>query len=87
MKMYMKGNKRSRETSNPIPNTIAYAAIRNFLISKEFAETRDEYCIGKLDKKQVNQIMMDVKWLFKNYKDLEVLVLEDSDNKSIRFIL
>ena len=27
------------------------------------------------------------KWLFKNYKDLEVLVLEDSDNKSMRFIL
>ena len=68
-------------------SSLAYAAIRNFLISKEFAETRDEYCIGKLDKKQVNQIMMDVKWLFKNYKDLEVLVLEDSDNKSIRFIL
>lgn len=87
MKMYIKGNKRSRETSNSIPNTIAYAAIRNFLVSKEFADTREEYCIGNLDKNQVNQIMMDIKWLFKNYKDLEVLVMEDNENKSMRFIL
>ncbi|MCC3866161.1 hypothetical protein K0040_18045 [Terrisporobacter petrolearius] len=87
MKMYMKGNKRSKETSSPIPNTIAYAAIKNFLVSKEFAETREEYCIGKLDKKQVSQIMTDIKWLFRNYKDMEVLTIEDSDNKAIRFIL
>lgn len=87
MKMYMKGNKRSKEMSNPIPNTIAYAAIKNFLVSKEFAETREEYCIGKLNKTQVNQIMADIKWLFKNYKNLEVLVLEDNENKSMRFIL
>lgn len=86
MKMYMKGNKRSKETSNPIPNTIAYAAIKNFLVSKDFAETREEYCIGKLDKKQVSQIMTDIKWLFRNYKELEVLAIED-DNKAIRFIL
>lgn len=86
MKMYIKGNKRSKETSNPIPNTIAYAAIKNFLVSKDFAETREEYCIGKLDKKQVSQIMTDIKWLFRNYKELEVLAIEDN-NKAIRFIL
>ena len=87
MKMYVKGNKRCKETSNSIPNTIAYAAIKNFLVSKDFAETREEYCIGNLDKKQVSQIMADIKWLFRNYKDLEVLELEDSDNTTIRFIL
>lgn len=87
MKMYMNNNKRSKETSSSVPNAIAYTVIRNFLTSKEFAETREEYCIGKLDKSQVNQIMTDVKWLFKSYKNLEVLVLEDKDNKSIRFIL
>ena len=87
MKMYMKSNKRSKEISNTIPNTIAYAAIKNFLVSKDFAETREEYCIGKLDKKQVTQIMMDIKWLFRNYNDLEVLELEDSNNRNIRFIL
>ena len=48
---------------------------------------RSKYCIGKLDKNQVNQIMMDIKWLFRNYKDLEVLVIEDSDDRSMRFIL
>lgn len=87
MKMYMNNNKRSKETSSAVPNAIAYTVIRNFLTSKEFAETREEYCIGKLNKTQVNQIMTDVKWLFKSYKNLEVLVLEDKDNKSIRFIL
>ncbi|WP_455538812.1 hypothetical protein [Terrisporobacter sp.] len=87
MKMYMKSNRRSREISNPIPNAVAYAVIRNFLVSKEFEETREEYYISKLDKKQVNQIMTDIKWLFRNYKDLEVLTIEDSEKKSMRFIL
>ena len=25
--------------------------------------------------------MSDIKWLFRNYKDLEVLTIEDSENK------
>lgn len=87
MKMYMKDNKRSKETSNNVPNMIAYTAIKNFLVSNEFEETRSEYCIRNLDKQQVNQIMTDVKWLFKNYKDLEVLTIEDHENKTVRFIL
>ncbi len=87
MKMCMKGNKRSKEISNPIPNTIAYAAIKNFLVSKDFKETREEYCISNLNKNQITQIMTDIKWLFKTYPDLEVLVLEDVNNKTIRFIL
>ena len=40
MKMYMKDNKRSKETSNNVPNMIAYTAIKNFLVSNEFEETR-----------------------------------------------
>lgn len=87
MKMYMKSNKRSKETSSPVPNAIAYTVIRNFLVSKEFEDMRDEFCINNLDKNQVNQIMIDIKWLFRNYKDLEVLVLEDSEHKYTRFIL
>ena len=88
MKMYMKNNnKRSKEIGSAVPNTIAYTAIRNFLTSKEFSEAREEYCIEKLDKAQVNEIMTDIKWLFKNYKNLEVLVLEDKDNKTIKFVL
>ncbi len=87
MKMYMKSNMRSKEISNPIPNAIAYTVIRNFLLSKEFEESRKEYCIAKLDKNQINQIMSDIKWLFRNYKDLEVLTIEDSEHKSMRFIL
>ena len=31
--------------------------------------------------------MIDIKWLFRNYKDLEVLVLEDSEHKYTRFVL
>ena len=87
MKMYMKSNKRSKETSSPVPTAIAYTVIRNFLVSKEFEDMRDEFCINNLDKNQVNQIMIDIKWLFRNYKDLEVLVLEDSEHKYTRFVL
>ena len=87
MKMYMKSNKRSKETSSPVPNAIAYTVIRNFLVSKEFEDMRDEFCINNLDKNQVNQITIDIKWLFRNYKDLEVLVLEDSEHKYTRFVL
>ena len=87
MKMYIKSNKRSKETSSPVPNAIAYTVIRNFLVSKEFEDMRDEFCINNLDKNQVNQIMIDIKWLFRNYKDLEVLVLEDSEHKYTRFVL
>ena len=87
MKMYMKSNKRSKETSSTVPNAIAYTVIRNFLVSKEFEDMRDEFCINNLDKNQVNQIMIDIKWLFRNYKDLEVLVLEDSEHKYTRFVL
>ena len=87
MKMYMKSNKRSKETSSPVPNAVAYTVIRNFLVSKEFEDMRDEFCINNLDKNQVNQIMIDIKWLFRNYKDLEVLVLEDSEHKYTRFVL
>ena len=87
MKMYMKSNKRSKETSSPVPNAIAYTVIRNFLVSKEFEDMRDEFCINNLDKNQVNQIMIDIKWLFRNYKDLEVLVLEDSEHKYTRIVL
>ena len=87
MKMYMKSNKRSKETSSPVPNAIAYTVIRNFLVSKEFEDMRDEFCINNLDKNQVNQNMIDIKWLFRNYKDLEVLVLEDSEHKYTRFVL
>lgn len=70
-----------------MPNAIAYTVIRNFLVSKEFEDMRDEFCINNLDKNQVNQIMIDIKWLFRNYKDLEVLVLEDSEHKYTRFVL
>ena len=55
--------------------------------SGEVADGGEEWCSAKLDKKQVNQIMTDIKWLFKNYKDLEVLTMEDSEGKKIRFII
>ena len=87
MKMYMRGNKRSKEIGSGIPNTIAYTVIKNFLVSNDFKEIREDYCIGKLNKNQVTQIMSDIKWLFRNYKELEVLAIEDDENKSMRFIL
>ncbi len=87
MKMYIKTNKRAKERSTPIPNTIAYAAIKNFLVAKEFKEMRQEYCIGKLDHNQVNQTMADIKWLVRNFKGVEVLSIEQEDGQTTKFVL
>lgn len=87
MKMYLQSNSRSKETSNNVPNMVAIAAIKNFLTSKDFKETREGFCINNLSKDQVNKIMYDIKWLFKNYKDLEVLAIEDAENKIVKFVL
>ena len=70
-----------------IPNVLAYGFIKNFLTDTEYELLREEYFIGNLDKNQVNQVMSDIKWLFRNYKGLNVITIEDSNKKMTRFIL
>lgn len=87
MKMYSKKSSKNKEVSNNVPNTIAYSVIRNFLNSSDFEEIATSCFIKKLNKKQTNQVMSDIKWLFKNYPGLEVMTVEDAKGNLTRFVI
>ncbi len=78
---YNKGNQ-----SN-IPNVLAFTFIRSFLTNKDYEEMRREYFINNLNGKQINQAMSDIKWLFKEYKGLDVITIEDNKGDINKFIL
>ena len=86
MKMRTK-KPRGKESTSSVPNLVAQTAIKNFLVSRDFKDMRNEFFIGNLNKNQVNQVMSDFKWLFKNYKDLEVLSIENDKGEVVTFIL
>ncbi len=75
------------KNENNIPNVIAFGFIRAFFTEKNYSDLREEYFIGDLNKSQVNQVMSDIKWLFKNYKGLNVMTIEDLNGNSSKFIL
>ena len=85
--MKSKSIKSKKANENNIPNMIAFGFIRAFLTEKNYSDLREEYFIGDLSKAQVNQVMSDIKWLFKNYKGLNVMTIEDVDGNLSKFIL
>ncbi|MGL6105093.1 hypothetical protein [Romboutsia sp.] len=87
MKMYSRkqGHKKGAESS--IPNVLAFTFIRNFFSDKSHEKVRKEYFINNLNSKQVNQGMKDIKWLFKEYKGLDVITMENEDGDITKFIL
>lgn len=86
MKMYTRKNGYRKGTENNVPNVLAFTMIKNFLSDQSYKEMRREYFINNLDTKQVNQAMRDIKWLFKEYKGLDVITIEnvDGDMNKIR---
>lgn len=87
MRMYFKSTKKSRPNESSIPNAFAFTFIRNFLTDKQNKPIRQEYFIGDLSTNQVNQAMQDIKWLFKNYKGLDVVTIENKNGDISKFIL
>lgn len=87
MRMYFKSAKKGRPNESNIPNAFAFTFIRSFLTDKQNQEIREEYFIGNLSTNQVNQAMKDIKWLFKNYKGLDVVTIENEDGDISKFIL
>lgn len=87
MKIYLrkKGNKKVSDSS--IPNVFAFTFIRNFLTDKNYEDTRREYLISNLNNNQINQAMKDVKWLFKEYKGLDIITIENNKNEIKKFVL
>lgn len=87
MRMKFKSHKNNRVNDSGIPNVLAFSFIRNFLSEKEYKNIREEYLIGNLDKFQINQVMSDIKWLFRNYKGLDVMTIEEDKGDITKFIL
>ena len=87
MKIYLrkKGYKKGAESN--VPNVLAFTFIRNFLTDKSYEEMRKEYFINNMGSNQVNQAMKDIKWLFKEYKGLDVITIENLDGDINKFIL
>jgi hypothetical protein len=87
MKMYSRKNGYKKGSENNIPNVLAFTMIRNFLSDKSHEKMRHEYFINNLSSKQVNQAMRDIKWLFKEYKGLDVVTIENVDGNVNKIIV
>ena len=80
-KGYRKGNQRN------IPNVLAFTMIRSFLNDKSYKDMRKEYFIRNLSSDEVSKNMRDIKWLFKEYKGLDVMTIENKKGDITKFIL
>ncbi|CEH35862.1 hypothetical protein [Romboutsia lituseburensis] len=87
MRMYSRRSGYRRGTENNIPNVLAFTMIRNFLSDSSYSEMRKEYFINNLNSNQVNQVMKDIKGLFKEYKGLDVVTIETQDGDINKIIL
>lgn len=87
MIMYFKSYNRSKSNESNIPNVLAFGFIRNFLSDRQYEQIRREYFINNLSTNQVNQAMKDLKWLFRTYKGLDVMTIENPKGDISKFIL
>ena len=75
MIMYLRNNGYKKGNQSNIPNVFAFTMIRNFLNDKSYEEMRREY------------FMRDIKWLFREYKGLDVITIENKKGDITKFIL
>ncbi|MGX4598266.1 hypothetical protein [Faecalimicrobium sp. JNUCC 81] len=87
MRMYVRKKGYRKGADSNIPNLFAFTFIRNFLTDKQYEDMRREYFINNLNSKQVSQAMQDIKWLFKEYKGLDAVTIENADGDINKIIL
>lgn len=87
MRIVSKPSKSRRASTSSIPNTFAFTFIRNWLSDKQYAKEREQYFIGNLSSKEVSLAMKEIKWLARNYKDLDIISIEDSSGNTTKIIL
>ena len=80
MIMYLRNNGYKKGNQSNIPNVFAFTMIRNFLNDKSYEEMRREYFIRDLTPNEV-------KWLFREYKGLDVITIENKKGDITKFIL
>lgn len=87
MRVYLKKDKNSKYNESNIPNVLAFGFIKSFLTDKKYKDLRQEYFLNNLSSGNINQAMKDVKWLFKVYKSLDIITIENPDGNISKFIL
>jgi len=87
MKIYSRKSGYRKGNESTVPNVLAFTVIRNFLTDKNYQEMRKEYFINNMNSNQINQFMRDVKWLFKEYKGLDVITIENTNEDINKFIV
>lgn len=87
MKMYSRRKGQNKGTESKVPNVLVFTVIRNFLTDKSYEEMRKGYFINNLSGNQVNQAMKDIKWLFEEYKGLDVITMENLSGEISKCIL
>ena len=87
MIMYSRNHAYKKGNQSNIPNVFAFTVIRSFLNDKSYAKMRREYFIRDLSSSEVSQSMKDIKWLFREYKGLDVITIENKKGDITKFIL
>lgn len=87
MKIYSKKSGYRKGNESTIPNVLAFTVVRSFLTDKNYENLRKEYFFNNMNSNQVNQFMKDIKWLFKEYKGLDVITLENTKGDINKFII
>lgn len=87
MIMYLRNNGYKRGNPSNIPNVFAFTMIRKFLNDKSYEKMRKEYFIKSLTPNQVSRSMSDIKWLFREYRGLDVITIENKTGDITKFIL
>ncbi len=87
MKIISKSIKLKKANMSNIPNAIAFTFIRNWLSNKQYSKEREKYFIGSLSPKEVSNAMKEIKLLFKTYRDLDIITVEDKLGNITKIIL
>ena len=87
MVIYTRNYGYKKGSQSNIPNVIAFTMIRNFFSDRSYEKMRKEYFIRKLNSNEINQTMRDIKLLFKEYKGLDVITIENKKGDITKIIL
>lgn len=87
MVIYARKKGYRKVNQSTIPNMLAFTFIREFLTNKEYEDMRREYFINNINNSQVSKAMSDIKWLFREYKGLDIVTIEGSNGDINKFIL
>ena len=87
MKVVSKVSQTRKSNMSSIPNTFAFAFIRNWLSDKKHEKQRAKYFIGNFSQDEIGLVMKELKWLARNFKGLDIMSIEDKNGNITQIIL